>query len=78
MRSERYNGTGRRIVNLSRMHRGEQMPQSRLTEAAVRELRVLRGEGWSWGRLGARYGVSRWTVRCAALGETWAHVGEVS
>lgn len=54
--------------------RGESIPWSRLTAAAVAEIRRLRvaGRGYAW--LASRFGVGKTTVRAAIEGRSWAHV----
>lgn len=60
-----------------RINRGEDRPQAKLTEAAVREARRLRqSEGLGWDALAALYDVNRTCIRLAVLGRTWAHVDE--
>jgi hypothetical protein len=48
---------------------------ARLDDLGVVEMRRLRSEGWSTGKLAARYGVSRNTVCYALNGTTWSHIG---
>jgi len=57
-------------IGSAAMHRG----RSKLTEADVRELRELRRAGWSTGKIGVRFGVSRATVCYALSGKTWTYV----
>jgi hypothetical protein len=54
--------------------RGSQHGRAILDEAKVIEMRRLRSEGWSTGRLAVRYGVSRNTACYAISGRTWRHV----
>ncbi len=48
--------------------------QCKLSAADVREIRELRGAGWTTGRLAQRFGVTRATICYALSGHTWAHV----
>jgi DNA-directed RNA polymerase specialized sigma24 family protein len=48
--------------------------QSKLDEAKVRQLRALHKEGWSWGQLARRFGVTKGAVKSAALYKTWRYV----
>ncbi len=59
-----------------RINHGEDRPQSKLTEADVREMRQLRQQGWSWDQLMIRYKVAKNCVRSATMGQTWVHVDE--
>ena len=64
--------------------RGEELPQSRLTEADVREARKLHKEArqairdlmdeYSAKGLAKRYGVHHRTMEKALSRETWSHV----
>jgi len=54
---------------------GRMMPQAKLTDQAVREIRALRGIV-SQTELGRRYGVSRSAVSWVQRGLTWRHVRE--
>lgn len=54
--------------------KGSQVGNSKLTEDAVREMRVLATEGWSQRRLAARFGVSRRSVQFVQSGTRWKHV----
>jgi hypothetical protein len=54
--------------------RGSRHGRALLDEAKVIEMRRLRSQGWSTGRLATRYGVSRNTVCYAINGRTWGHV----
>jgi hypothetical protein len=53
---------------------GSAVGTSKLTEDLVREMRRLRAEGWSTGKLARRYAVSRATVCYACNGRTWKDV----
>jgi hypothetical protein len=60
-----------------RLATGERHPLARLTEAQVREIRRLRAVGgWSFSRLGARFGISKRTVQNICARRTWRHVVE--
>lgn len=54
--------------------RGSQHGRAILDEPGVAEMRRLRREGWSTGRLARRFGVSRNTAAYALNGTTWGHV----
>ncbi len=54
--------------------RGVRHGQSKLTPEKVKEARVLREEGWSWGKLGKYFSVWPMTIKAAVTGETWKHV----
>lgn len=45
-----------------------------VTEDKVRELRVLRAQGWSQNALATRYNIARSNVRWILIGRTWSHV----
>jgi hypothetical protein len=51
---------------------GQRQPQ--LTAEIVHENRLLHGRGWSYVRLGARFGVSDDAVRDSIRRRTWKHV----
>lgn len=53
---------------------GERNHNARLTADAVRQLRDLRGRGWSLRQLGAEFGVHYSTVQSVVRGRTWRHV----
>ena len=57
-----------------RYHKGEKMPLAKLTAVKVRAMRRLRKKGWSYPRLGKRFGVSWHTAYWACIGQTWKHV----
>jgi len=48
----------------------------KLTERQVREMRRLRGKGWSYPRLEERYGVSSTALRNAIKGHSFSYVDE--
>jgi hypothetical protein len=48
--------------------------QLQLTAEIVREIRLLHGQGWSYVRLGARFGVSDDAARDSMRRRTWKHV----
>ena len=47
---------------------------TKLTPNKVRELRKLRAEGWTYGRLAERYGITLLAARNAAIGRSWCDV----
>ena len=53
---------------------GEQHWNSKLNADIVREIRILRGFGFSFEELGKRYGVARTGIHKIVAGETWKHV----
>lgn len=55
-------------------HRGEQTPNSILTEEKVREAGLLRSQGATWRHLGNVYGVAESTIRHAVTGLSWGHL----
>jgi hypothetical protein len=62
--------TGSRL----QMARGEQLPQARLTEAAVREIRRLLALGTRGCDIAQQFMVSPMTISDVARGATWRHV----
>jgi hypothetical protein len=58
--------------------KGEENPNVKLTEDAVREMRALRRGGATLAALGRTYGVTAQTVLLAVSGRTWGHVGEAA
>lgn len=54
--------------------RGEAHGKSKLTEDAVRQIRMLHTQGWSYARLGKMFGVSHDAVRDSVRGRTWKHI----
>lgn len=56
------------------MVRGEQHPQSKLTDDGVRALRADRAGGLSFSKLAKKYGISIGTAYQAAMGRHWRHV----
>jgi hypothetical protein len=48
----------------------------KLTPADVMEIRACRARGEPVVALAARFGVNVTTIRCAAKGKTWAHIGQ--
>ena len=54
--------------------KGSENPQSRLTELAVREIRIAHNRGVPLKVLAAAHGVCYDTVQKAAKGTTWRHV----
>jgi hypothetical protein len=56
------------------MTRGEEHPQSKLTEQTVIALRNDRAAAMSFSRLARKYGISIATAFNAAQGKTWSHV----
>ncbi len=57
-------------------HRGEQSPQSKLTETTVRAIRRAYACGAHQASLAREYGVSARAIAFAVQGITWAHVQE--
>lgn len=53
---------------------GERHHNAKLTREAVAELRTLRAQGWTFKRLGERFGVSPSNAYSAASGKQWASV----
>ena len=53
---------------------GEAHPNAKLTADTVRAIRTLHGQGVSYARLAARFGVSDDAVRDVVRGRTWKHV----
>ena len=64
----------RRLAANGSMPRGEAHVGAKLTDEAVLKLRAERERGARYVELAARFGVSRATVRDAAVGRSWAHV----
>jgi len=62
---------GRRIGLLAF---GERAGRAKLTEANVREARVLAADGWGTTALGRRYGVTDTAIRSLLVGKSWRHV----
>ena len=54
--------------------RGERHGRAKLTWDAVREMRRLRGEGWTLAALAERYGVHYSNIKCVCDGKTWKEV----
>ena len=55
--------------------RGSHHANSKLTERAVRRMRQLRATcGWSFKRLGLKFGVTTSVAHAAATGRSWRHV----
>ncbi len=64
-----------RYTKPERTARGERSGQSKLSDNAVREMRILHfNQGLSFCELGRRFGVLNANARKAVLGITWAHV----
>jgi hypothetical protein len=53
---------------------GEAHRKSKLTDESVWQIRLLRSQGWSYARLGKRFGVSDDAVRDVITGRTWRHI----
>jgi len=53
---------------------GEAHGKSKLTDEAVRQIRMLHNQGWSYGRLGKMFDVSADAVRDSVRGRTWKHI----
>jgi predicted DNA-binding protein (UPF0251 family) len=54
--------------------RGERHGKSKLTAEKVREMRLLRAEGWTHRQLAVHFGISRGTVGFVLNGTTWQHI----
>ncbi len=50
---------------------GERVQHAKLTRVTVRQLRRLRRSGWTFARLGQKFGVSAPTAYYAYSGKTW-------
>lgn len=57
-----------------RQGRGEGLPQSRLTEDQVREIRALYSAGMSQRKIATRFGITQPNVGFICRRETWRHV----
>jgi hypothetical protein len=57
-----------------RVSRGENRPQSKLTEADVKEIRARYGDGESFANLARKYGVTPSVIAKVARREGWRHV----
>lgn len=56
------------------MLRGEQVPQSKLTEADIPEIRAALAAGTAARAIARRFGVSDRAIRRIRDGATWSHV----
>jgi hypothetical protein len=54
--------------------KGNRNGRAILTAEDIAEMRVLRGLGWTWPRLGGRFGVARTTAQAALSGQNWGHL----
>ena len=54
--------------------RGEAIATSKLTESAVAAMRVDYASGMGYGRLAAKYGISKTNAARVVKGHGWAHV----
>ncbi len=54
--------------------RGEKLPQSKVTEQQVREIRVLAGFGMPQAKIGMQYGVKQKAVSQIVRRESWSHI----
>lgn len=61
------------VLGVRRPH-GEASRQSKLTEAAVREMRCLYADGVNTVQLGRRFGVSQRSAWSVVHRQTWSHV----
>lgn len=62
-------------IRLGRHPKGEDVGNSKLSEADVREMRRVRIEqNWSYQSLGDKFGVSPKGARDACVGKNWSHV----
>jgi hypothetical protein len=57
-----------------RLKIGERHAGAKMDEAKVRELRRMRADGWSFGRLASRFGIAVVTAFNIATHRTWSHV----
>lgn len=57
-----------------RHFKGEELPQSKLTEASVRDIRQQASEGVSNKELARQYNVSVWAIRDVINYKSWKHV----
>jgi len=62
------------MVEKGRQAKGESLPQSKVTEQDVRDIRRLYEEGWSQGALGRRYDITQPTVYDIVHRISWKHV----
>jgi len=61
--------------NLRDMYRkGRNNHARKLTTTQAREARRLRERGWSYQRIGNRYGVTREAIRAICVGRNWKHL----
>ena len=64
-------------INEGRRKRGAELPQTKLTEENVKEIRAIHANTKTGMRvLAARYGVSRAAIQQIIWRETWAWVAE--
>lgn len=61
-------------VDPSRMARGEASSQAKVTEADVREMRMLHASGSTYAALARKYGVTYQAIAYIVRREHWAHV----
>jgi hypothetical protein len=54
--------------------RGEAHGKSKLTENAVRQIRMLHNQGWNNVRLGQKFAVSGDAIGDVVRGRTWKHI----
>lgn len=57
-----------------RINRGEDRPQAKLTETAVREARILYASGYGPNAIADKFGVSPSAILFAVQRVTWKHV----
>jgi hypothetical protein len=62
------------MLSKGRQARGAMLPQTKLSEAKVRAIRVLRANGFSQECLGEMFDVSREAIRQIDKGRAWRHV----
>ena len=60
--------------NHGTMARGSKLPQAKLTDSKVIELRKLRKEGITVPALAKQFGITLRTVYRALTGESWSHI----
>ncbi len=64
------------MTHPERLVRGEDHPNSKVTEEAVRRIRALRAQGMTLREIAGQVGVSFTNVGLIARRVTWAHVAD--
>lgn len=59
---------------IKNMQKGGQLWNAKLTEEAVREIRIAHSRGEAYRALSRRFGVGRMQIKRIVLKERWAHV----